>query len=50
MSTQKSGAVGVWHESQGSSMIDNVLVTTGGGFAVDAKGKLTTTWAGIKEQ
>jgi len=47
--THASGAVGVWHESQGNCLVDNVLVTTAVGFAVDANGKLATTWAGIKE-
>ncbi len=47
--THKSGGVGVWHESQGNCLVDNVLVMSGG-LAVNANGKLTTTWAGIKEQ
>ena len=41
------GAVGVWHESQGGSMIDNVWVS--GPVAVDTQGKLTTSWGSIKE-
>jgi hypothetical protein len=46
--THKSGTVGVWHESQGGSMIDNVLVTTASLFSVDARDKLAATWAKIK--
>ncbi len=45
-STHKSGAVGIWHESQGGSMIDNVWVS--GPVAVDTQGKLTTSWGSIK--
>ena len=46
--THKSGSVGIWHESQGNSKIDNVLVTGGGGFAVDASDKLATSWGDVK--
>jgi len=45
-STHKCGAVGVWHESQGGSMIDNVWVS--GPVAVDTRDKLTTSWGYIK--
>jgi hypothetical protein len=49
--THKSGAVGIWHESQGGSMIDNVTVTRLGFFnvATDSRGKITT-WADTKER
>jgi hypothetical protein len=46
--THASGAVGVWHESQGGSMIDNVWVHSGP-VAVDTQGKLATSWGSIKE-
>jgi hypothetical protein len=51
-STHTSGSVGVWHESQGGSMIDNVLVT---GPSLDAtavapQGKMATTWGDLREQ
>jgi hypothetical protein len=42
-----SGAVGVWHESQGGSMIDNVWVHSGP-VAVDTQGKLAESWGYIK--
>ena len=43
------GSVGIWHESQGSSMIDNVLVTGPGLFtSVDPLGKLPTAWGILK--
>ena len=50
--THKSGAVGIWHESQGGSMIDDVAVTRLGFFnvATDSRGKMTTTWADTKER
>jgi len=44
--THKCGAVGVWHESQGGSMIDNVWVS--GPVAVDTQGKLAASWGSIK--
>ncbi len=44
-----AGSVGVYQGSQGSCMIDNVLVAgVQGSTAVNAGGKLTTTWARIK--
>ncbi|MAF09854.1 hypothetical protein CMK11_05320 [Candidatus Poribacteria bacterium] len=49
--THASGGVSVWHESQGVSFIDDVIVTGAGGFdatAVDAQGKATTYWASVK--
>ncbi|MBT3270647.1 hypothetical protein HN371_26130 [Candidatus Poribacteria bacterium] len=49
--THSSGAVGVWHESQQLSFVDDVLVTGPGGLnstAVDAQGKATTYWATVK--
>ena len=47
--TNKSaGSVGVWHESWGMGRIDSILVTSGAGFDVDVKDKLTTTWSEIK--
>ena len=47
--TNKSaGAVGVWHESWGNGRIDSILVTSGSGFDVDVKDKLTTLWGEIK--
>jgi len=46
--THKSGAVGIWHESQGGSMIDNVWVHSGAIVAVDTQGKLATSWGSIK--
>ncbi len=45
--THKSGSVGIWHESCNNCTIDNVLVG-GGGFSVDAKDKLATSWGAIK--
>jgi hypothetical protein len=45
--THASGAVGVWHESQGGSMIDNVWVHSGP-VAVDTQGKLAASWGSIK--
>jgi hypothetical protein len=51
-STHTSGSVGVWHESQGDCMIDNVLVTgpTFAPTAVSPNGKTTATWGSIKER
>ncbi len=51
--THASGAVGVWHESQGVSFIDDVIVTGPAGFAgdstaVEAEGKLATYWGSVK--
>lgn len=47
--THKSGAVGVWHESQGGSEIDNVWVFGAAGIvAVKPQGKLATSWGSIK--
>lgn len=40
------GAVGVWHESQGNSMIDNVWVS--GPVSVEPQDKLATSWGFIK--
>ncbi len=51
-STHASGSVGVWHESQGNCMIDNVLVT-GPVFettAVTAYDKMAASWGFIKGQ
>jgi hypothetical protein len=45
--THTSGAVGIWHESQGGSMIDNVWVHSGP-VAVEAQGKVAASWAAIK--
>ena len=45
---KSAGAVGVWHESWGMGRIDSILVTSGAGFDVDVKDKLTTTWSEIK--
>ena len=43
------GSVGVWHESQNISMIDNVTVTGPGLFTpVEPQGKLAASWAEIK--
>jgi hypothetical protein len=42
------GAVGVWHESQGGSMVDNVLVTGPTFVSVDPQGKLATSWGFVK--
>ena len=50
--THSSGAVGVWHESQQLSYVDDVTVTGPNGFsggtAVDVEGKLTTYWGSVK--
>lgn len=46
--TKGAGSVGVWHESWGMGRIDSILVTSGAGFDVDVKGKLTTMWGEIK--
>ena len=47
--THKKGQVGVWHESQGNCMIDNVVVRTfDDDTAVDAEDKLATSWAAIR--
>ena len=47
--THKKGQVGVWHESQGNCMIDNVVVRTfDAGTSVDAESKLATSWARIR--
>ena len=46
--TTDAGSVGIWHESWGMGRVDSVLVTNANGFDVDAKGKLSTTWSGIK--
>ncbi|MDD9975932.1 MAG: hypothetical protein OXU27_18120 [Candidatus Poribacteria bacterium] len=43
-----AGTVGVWHESWGMGRIDSIIVTSAGGFDVDAKGKISTTWGEIK--
>jgi hypothetical protein len=51
-STHSSGSVGIWHESQGNCMIDNVLVT-GPVFettAVTAYDKMATSWGYVKGQ
>ena len=45
---KSAGTVGVWHESWGNGRIDSILVTSGAGFDVDVKDKLTTTWSEIK--
>ena len=45
---KSAGAVGVWHESWGNGRIDSILVTSGSGFDVDVKDKLTTIWGEIK--
>lgn len=50
--THKSGSVGVWHETQGNCMIDNVLVTGPGffsGLAVNPQMKTATTWGDLRE-
>lgn len=50
--THSSGSVGIWHESQGNCMIDNVLVTGPGLFsstAVAPVEKMATTWGDLKE-
>jgi len=46
--THASGAVGMWHESQGGCIIDNVWVHSGP-VAVDTQGKLAASWGSIKE-
>ena len=46
--TKGAGSVGVWHESWGMGRIDSIIVTSAGGFDVDAKGKVSTTWGNIK--
>jgi hypothetical protein len=50
--THSSGGVGVWHESQGVSFVDDITVTGPNGFsggtAVDVEGKLTTYWGSVK--
>ena len=50
--THQSGSVGVWQESQGNCMIDNVLVTGPDlvSTAVDFQRKMATMWGGIKER
>ncbi|MFQ6042984.1 MAG: hypothetical protein ACE5PV_19195 [Candidatus Poribacteria bacterium] len=45
--THASGAVGIWQESQGGCMIDNVWVHSGP-VAVDTQGKLAASWGSIK--
>ena len=45
---KSAGTVDVWHESWGMGRIDSILVTSGAGFDVDVKDKLTTTWSEIK--
>ena len=45
---KSAGTVGVWHESWGNGRIDSILVTSGSGFDVDVKDKLTTMWGEIK--
>ena len=45
---KSAGSVGVWHESWGNGRIDSILVTSGAGFDVDVKDKLTTMWGEIK--
>ncbi len=47
--THKSGAVGIWQESQGGSMIDNVAVTSHGFFGLEPQGKIATMWGELKE-
>jgi len=49
--THASGSVGVWHESQGVSFIDDVTVAGPAGLAstaVDAEGKLASYWGAVK--
>ena len=47
--THKKGQVGVWHESQGNCMIDNVVVRTfDADTSVDPHSKLATSWATIR--
>ncbi len=47
--THKSGAVGVWHESNNNGTIDNVWVFGPAGIvAVEPQGKLATSWGSIK--
>ena len=43
-----SGTVGIWHESWGNGIIDNLTITDAGGFSADTRGKLTTYWGTIK--
>ena len=46
--THKSGSVGIWHESQGGSEIDNVWVFGPSGIvAVEPQGKLATSWGSM---
>ena len=47
-SYQSAGTVGIWHESWGQGIIDSILVTGSGYFAVDAKEKLASSWGYIK--
>jgi len=48
-STHKSGAIGIFHESNSNSMIDNVTVSGKlGAVAVNVQGKLATTWGTLK--
>ncbi len=47
--THKSGAIGIFHESNSNGMIDNVLVMGPAGMAVDPQEKLATTWGLLKE-
>jgi len=42
------GSVGVWHESQGGSMVDNVLVTGPSFVSVEPQGKLAASWGYVK--
>jgi hypothetical protein len=45
-----AGSVGIWNESWGNSMIDNIVINDDPGdvTAVDAQGKLATYWGAIK--
>ena len=45
---QSAGTVGVWHESWGQGIIDSILVSGSGFFAVDAKEKLASSWGYVK--
>jgi hypothetical protein len=42
------GTVGIWHESWGMGEVDSIFVVGAGGFAVDARGKLATSWGYVK--
>ena len=48
LKTTAAGSVGLWHESWGQGEVHEVFVTKPGGFAVDARKKLATSWGYVK--